>query len=342
VGEPVAVVNSSAPIRICDNGGWTDTWFSGHGRIFNIGVSPRVEVQVSVFAGAHGSDRVVVHAENFGRRYVLRPGSGDPLIEAAVDVAGPPEGHAIEISIYSDAPPGASTGTSAALAVALLGALDRLTPGRMTPSEIAAAAHRLEERALGRQSGIQDQLCAAYGGINDIEMSRYPHATVSQLRIPDPLWWELERRLSLVFLGRSHDSSNVHEQVIARFGHQGEASPGLDVLRTMAGRSRDALLAGDLPALGRTMIANTEAQAALHPSLVGRDALAVIEVARAHGALGWKVNGAGGEGGSLTLLNGWDASRKRAMHDAIAGLDPRYRCIPIRLSREGLRVWESR
>ncbi len=30
------IINSVAPIRICDNGGWTDTWFAGQGRIFNI------------------------------------------------------------------------------------------------------------------------------------------------------------------------------------------------------------------------------------------------------------------------------------------------------------------
>jgi hypothetical protein len=35
--KPKWMVNSVAPIRICDNGGWTDTWFAGHGRIFNIG-----------------------------------------------------------------------------------------------------------------------------------------------------------------------------------------------------------------------------------------------------------------------------------------------------------------
>ena len=47
--RPLRIINSAAPIRICDNGGWTDTWFSGHGRIFNIGVYPIVEVQVEVY-----------------------------------------------------------------------------------------------------------------------------------------------------------------------------------------------------------------------------------------------------------------------------------------------------
>ena len=37
---PLRIINAVAPIRICDNGGWTDTWFAGHGKIFNIGVYP--------------------------------------------------------------------------------------------------------------------------------------------------------------------------------------------------------------------------------------------------------------------------------------------------------------
>ena len=78
----------------------------------------------------------------------------------------------------------------------------------------------------------------------------------------------------------------------------------LEDLRLTAAKSRDAVYASDLAALGRAMIENTEAQARLHPDLVSAGAHQVIELAQAHGALGCKVNGAGGDGGSLTLLMG--------------------------------------
>ena len=38
------VINSVAPIRICDNGGWTDTWFAGHGKVFNIGAKQEITI----------------------------------------------------------------------------------------------------------------------------------------------------------------------------------------------------------------------------------------------------------------------------------------------------------
>jgi D-glycero-alpha-D-manno-heptose-7-phosphate kinase len=130
--------------------------------------------------------------------------------------------------------------------------------------------------------------------------------------------------------------------VIRELENAGPDSPKLEALRGTAPRSRDALFAGDFKALGRAMIDNTEAQGRLHPRLVGAAAEKVIGIAKSHGALGWKVNGAGGEGGSLTLLCGDRSREKRAMIKAVEQADPLFRNIPIYLSRQGLRVWERK
>jgi len=225
--------------------------------------------------------------------------------------------------------------------VALLGALDLLTEGRHTPHEIASLAHRVETEKLKLQCGIQDQLCAAYGGCCFMEMFEYPHASVSQLQVPNSVWWEIERRLVLVFLGQAHSSSEVHGQVIARLDRKDADKSALEPLRQAAYDGKDAVYAGDLGALGRAMIANTDGQAALHPALVSDEASAVIGLAKEHGALGWKVNGAGGEGGSLTILCGPEGERKRAFMKALPDLNPLFQAIPTYLSRMGLRRWES-
>jgi D-glycero-alpha-D-manno-heptose-7-phosphate kinase len=245
----------------------------------------------------------------------------------------------LEVAIHSEAPTGAGTGTSAAVTVALVAALDALTPGRLTPHEIAYAAQKVETEMLARQCGIQDQLASAYGGINYIDMFEYPWASVSPIRLPDAVWWELERRLALVYLGKSHDSSSIHEQVIRELEDAGPDCPPLQDLRKTAPRSRDALYAGDFPGLGRAMIDNTEAQARLNPALVGTEASRVIAIAREHGALGWKVNGAGGAGGSITLLCDEHSPRKRALLRAVETDHPAFRHIPTYLSRHGVRVW---
>ncbi|MCG3141810.1 MAG: D-glycero-alpha-D-manno-heptose 7-phosphate kinase [Anaerolineae bacterium] len=340
---PLRIIHSAAPIRICDNGGWTDTWFAEYGKIFNIGVYPYVEAQIEIYP-RDALERVVIFAENYGERYVrhLRTDwERHPLLEAAIEYMGVPQDLAIQVSLFSQAPAGASTGTSAAVAVALLGALDRLTPGRLTAHQVAYRAHRIETDLLKQQSGIQDQICAAYGGINFIEMFQYPHASVSQIHVPDAIWWELERRLALIFVGKAHHSSQVHEKVIRELENAGPTARQIETLRSTAELSRDAVYAGDFYALGQAMIRNTEGQRELNAALVSADAQRIIEIAQAHGALGWKVNGAGGDGGSLTLLCGDSSHAKRAMLREITAESPLFQNIPIYLSRYGLRVWEQ-
>jgi len=337
-------IRSSAPTRICDLGGWTDTWFAEYGSVLNIAVSPSVEVQLDVFRNDGNSARFTIHARDFDDCYTITQPNGSydrhPLIEAALDCMRPPEELALELTIASDAPAGCSTGTSAAVTVAIIGALDALTPGRLGPYEVAATAQRIETEFLHRQCGIQDQLAAAFGGISFIEMHRYPQAKVHRIMLPTATEQELSARLALIYVGQAHTSSEVHEMVIRNLENAGSEAPQLQRLRAIAASGRDALHGDDFVAFGRMMIENTEAQADLHPQLVGAAHQQIIAIARECGALGWKVNGAGGEGGSVTLLCGPDQAEREAMLRTIERANPEYRVIPVRPSAEGLRVWE--
>lgn len=339
------IINSVAPMRVCDNGGWTDTWFARHGQVLNIAVYPYAEVQMRVYRDVGRRARITINAENFRQRYSIADPRGlydkHPLLEAAIDYMKVPAGIAIEVSIYSQAPSGCSTGTSAAVSVALIGALDLLTPGRMTPHEVAAAAHRIETELLHQQCGIQDQVASAFGGINFIKITDYPHYTVSQVPASDRTWWELDNRLVLVYIGSAHKSTEVHRMVIAQLERAGSEAATLRPLRLTAQMSHDALVAGDLAKFGKAMIRNTQAQGRLHESLIGPGHRRIIDIARRHGAIGWKVNGAGGSGGSVSILCGADQSVKRAMIRQIEQADKSFRYIPTHLCRHGLRVWES-
>lgn len=341
------IINAVAPIRICDLGGWTDTWFAKHGQVLNVAVYPYVQCQMTVSPSASKSEsRLTINAENYGIRYTIDPQEvvfgPHPLLEACVAAMKVPRGLDIEATLYSSVPGGSSTGTSAAVTVALIGALDQLTPGRMAPYQVAVRAHQVETDFLHQQSGIQDQLCSAFGGINFIDMHEYPHAAVSPIMIPNSVWWELESRISLVFLGKPHASTKVHEAVIQKVTAAGEDGGAvLDALRKQAVAGRDALYAGNLVAFGAAMLANTDAQANLHPDLINPKALKVFDIAKRNGALGWKMNGAGGDGGSVTILSSSSRSQQREMLREISSLGDGITIIDTYLSRFGLRVWES-
>ena len=180
---PDMVIEAAAPVRICDFGGWTDTWFGAPGRVVNIAVTPGVRVRLRE-TGDPGP--VELHVATFGHHYRVVPGDASrsalhPLLEAAIDACPPPAEIGVEITVDSGVPAGCAAGTSAAVAMALLGALRAARAELRSPLEIAYEAHDLEVGVLGGESGIQDHLCVAFGGVNYFEIEPYPEATVVPL-----------------------------------------------------------------------------------------------------------------------------------------------------------------
>lgn len=169
-------------------------------------------------------------------------------------------------------------------------------------------------------------------------MTAYPSATVTQIALTDRTIAQLNQQMVLVYLGKPHISSAIHQQVIARFQSTLAAQQLLDPLRSIAHAARITLAQGDLVAYGVCMQKNTEAQRALHPMLISADADAIIKLAQHHDALGWKVNGAGGDGGSLVVLcNDNLAQRNRFVANVQQQL-PHVQAIPIHYSPNGVHV----
>ena len=360
---PIASVSTSAPTRIADLGGWTDTWFAQHGVVSHLAVWPGVDVTIAPTDGPSG---VHVQLHNFDRVWQWSAGTPpqscpDPLIAACLDEAEVPDG-AWHLEVTSRVPPGASMGTSASVCVAMLAALDSLrqrmsgrTPAPGGPShcasakadaythsaeaaaELARRAHRIETVRLAQQSGIQDQWAAAAGGVGLIEMDAYPEATRTELAIAASTRAALDAQLLVVLLPRGHDSSAVHADVVQALAHAGPEEPRLVALRRCAHAGADALRAGDLVTYGRTLIANTEVQASLHPSILNHEAAQLIDVVCGADTLGWKVNGAGGSGGSLTVLTASTDARARVVR-RVADACPWATVLDVRLADGGVRV----
>ena len=332
-------VRAVAPTRVCDLGGWTDTWFAGHGAVLNIAVSP---MAVAVVERGEVGSGVELHVPDFGD-VVRRPPGGvwpgrHPLLEQSIEAVGGVDDVVVRVSC--DAPPGASMGTSAAVCVALLGALNSAFGAQRAQNalEIARLAHSVETDRLGLQSGVQDQVASALGGVQLIEVPSYPTVVPRRVSCGDALLAGLSARLVVVFLGRGHDSSAVHEAVIAELTSTGASK--LERLRRCAYDGAAALEREDLEAFGRVMVDNTEAQASLHPSLVGDDAATVIEFAASCGASGWKVNGAGGSGGTVAVLCGAAGASRRSFVEAVDAHDV-FSIVPTAVSTSGVSVTAS-
>ena len=321
------------PVRACDVGGWTDTWFAGHGRVCSLALEPGVTVSARAESGG-GSVRF--HLLDYGVDFAL--GAEPPehsLLAEAVREAALRADLDVELSIDSAVPPGCALGTSAAVAVGVVAALWALGGEAWRPQDLAAAAHRAEAGRSARESGTQDQAAAAHGGANVIDIPEYPRTSTRPIALPERTWRALDDRLLHVAYGEPHDSSAVHREVIAGLTAGGPGTRLLEELRGLAADAAAALNAGDLPRYGTTLTAATDAQRALHGALVSAEAEALIALAREQRALGWKVNGAGGPGGSISVLCREAVDRDRLGEAARGG---GHRPLDLQLAPLGARV----
>lgn len=329
------IIRARAPVRFCDLGGWTDTRIVPEGRVLNFAAS--LYTHVTLHVGAFASITLEsCDTDDFERVTDIRQLEYNnvlDLFKAAIKRSGIKRG--VRIIVRSDAPPGSGLGSSAALGAATIGALSHFFKWNLLPYEVARESQALEVEELGLECGVQDQIAAAYGGVNFMQVN-YPEARVFPLHLDTGTLCELEDRLLLVYTGMSHFSSAMHQKVIAAY-EAGEASTraAFATLAECATRGKEALMMGDLEAFAEAINDNWRAQKDLHPDITTPDVEALYAAAMEAGAIGFKLNGAGG-GGTATIL--CRRNRNHLVRRAVEALG--MRVLPATIDFTGLRTWE--
>jgi D-glycero-alpha-D-manno-heptose-7-phosphate kinase len=329
-------------VRFCDLGGWTDTRVVPRGAVLNVAARLYTYVTLTIQEGQSG---ITLESLDTDERVHFRDvrrieydGVLD-LLKAAVARAGIvtyksgvyPMRRAVKVQVRSDAPPASGLGSSAALGVAAIGALSRYHGRHLLAQEVARESHLLEVEELKLESGVQDQLASAYGGVSFMEVE-YPGARVLSVPLSPAVRCELEDRFVLVYTGRSHFSSAMHQKVINEADrHRGN----FDDLTRAAILGKEALLRGDIAAFAAAMNANWAAQKGLHPDITTPEIEALHRAAFAAGAAGFKANGAGG-GGTVTILAGQDHAH--LVRRAVVELG--MSVLPSLIDTTGLQVYE--
>lgn len=132
--------------------------------------------------------------------------------------------HGIQIEIHSQSPPRSALGGSSVAAVALVAAFSKLvehekTAVRLNRRAIALTAHQIEQSVAGVPCGIQDQLAAAYGGVNIWHWRADSNRSVfkRQCAVPKDSHKALERHLLLAYCGEPHVSEDVNGRWVRQF-----------------------------------------------------------------------------------------------------------------------------
>ncbi len=304
-------------------------------------VGPGATVRVSEIDRPHS----ILELKDFGERRDLdeagRAWLSDrhPILSRCIDhnfLRSARRKRSVNISITSAVPPGSSLGTSAAVGVACSAALIAISGEGVVidPQAVAESAHRCETES-GLQSGVQDHAAAAHGGVSRIAIE-YPRFAVEPLSVSDATLRELDRRLFTLYLGRPHDSSALHQMVIARLKATGSGAAELNELRKWGDLAAAALLRADLCAYGETFDGCVDAQRALHPDLISVEADRMLTIAKRFGGH-IKVNGAGGPGGSVTVLGPASATDLAALKDELAAIEG-ARILDLHLWADGVGI----
>lgn len=328
---PVILVTASAPTRTADVGGWTDTWFARTGLVCNVALGHRAEVRVAAQPGGDRTVRLVLRLT--GEDYEFEPHEPPgrhPIIEHAI-VTAEMRG-AVEVDIAASTYAGSGLGTSASVMVALVAALTAAMGDPQDAGELAAMAHH-HETYTGKQSGIQDHAAAAWGGISRLDV-RYPMVRREAVVVPPDALAELGGRLHTVYFGEPHASSALHDEVIALLD-AGHGESELDRMRGAADLAARSLRGGDLGEFGLSLTVAHEAISSLHGGLVGDSARELESLAREHGARGWKVNGAGGDGGSMAVLGPADPGADAALVAALVAR-PGWQLVDAPIAAQGV------
>jgi D-glycero-alpha-D-manno-heptose-7-phosphate kinase len=209
----------------------------------------------------------------------------------------PGEANQIEITTLADIPAGTGLGSSGSFTTALLCALHTLKRDFVPPRELAEQACHIELKLLNEPIGKQDQYISAFGGITCFEFLPDDRVVVEPLKIPVETLANLEDNLLLFFTGSSRNASDIlRDQDSRTKQNNSEMLENLHFTKKLGVESRDALLASDLKKFAELMNVHWEHKKKRSPGMSSGEIDQLYELARANGALGGKLIGAGGGG----------------------------------------------
>jgi D-glycero-alpha-D-manno-heptose-7-phosphate kinase len=200
------------------------------------------------------------------------------------------------------------------------------------PGELAEQACKIEIDVLHEPIGKQDQYIAAYGGITCFRFLPNGQVEAWPLKISPETLYNLEDHLLLFFTGYTRSAGEIlRDQDAKSRQNDREMIANLHYIKQIGRDTKDALEAGDLDRFGELMNVHWEHKRQRSSQMSNERINHWYELARANGAVGGKLIGAGG-GGFLMFLASDRARLKKVMREE--GLEE----VRFRFDFEGAKV----
>ncbi len=299
------IYRSKAPLRIGLAGGGTDV--APYSDIYGGAI---LNATISMYAYANieprNDGKIVLNSIDKGDEIVLESALNLPIDgkldllkgiynRVAKDFTHKPL--SFTLSTYVDAPPGSGLGTSSTLVVTILGAFAEWLRLPLGEYDLAHLAYEIERNDLKMAGGKQDQYAATFGGVNFMEFFDDDKVIVNPLRIRSKYLNEMAHNIVLYYTETSRLSSKIIEaqsrNVISKNQKSIEA---MHQLKKQAILMKEAILKGELEKIGEILDFGWEFKKQMADGITNPMIDEIYEAAKANGASGGKISGAGGGG----------------------------------------------
>ena len=312
------IIESSAPTRVDLAGGTIDIWplylFHPGASTVNFAISLRASCRIETREDSRiileSRDRKVSFETELEAIEDLIHEERLELISKLVHFFKPTTG--FHLTAESQAPAGAGLAGSSALAIACIGALNRLAGDRYNARKFVTIAANVETTVIKVPAGFQDYYAALHGGTACIHF-RPEGIEREALEVDSET---LERRIVICYTGEPRLSGTNNWEITK---NHIDGDPHLfelfDGIRDSSIRMRKALLAGDWEGVSETMRQAYPNRKRLAPGVTTPQMETLVAKALASGAEAAKVCGAGG-GGCIAFL--CTEGRKQEVESALA------------------------
>jgi D-glycero-alpha-D-manno-heptose-7-phosphate kinase len=236
----------------------------------------------------------------------------------------------LEIHHDADLPARSGLGTSSSFAVGLINALHALQSRMIAKRELGRAAIRIEQEVLKENVGCQDQLWAAYGGLNRIDFQPDDTFTVTPLILPPARRAELRDSIMLFFTGFPRIASDIAREQLDNMSRR---TGQLHQIRAMVDAAAGILNDPNRPLreLGALLHESWRLKRELADSVSNPHIDDIYQAGLAGGAIGGKLLGAGGGGFMVFMVDPENRERVRErLKDLI--------CVSVGFDNDGSRI----
>lgn len=251
-----------------------------------------------------------------------------PLIRNAMRLL---DMHEIRLTYEGDLPARTGLGTSSSFAVGLLNAFYAMKGKYADKRRLADDAIYVERTMCAEAGGLQDQIAAAFGGLNRIDFSADGYE-VRPIIMGMERKQELDENLMLFYTGISRFSSQVQTNTVQAIGKREKQAQLREMLGMVDEAEKILVEKGrSLSDFGRLLHETWMLKRGISTGISTDGIDSVYERARQAGALGGKLLGAGGGGFLLFYV---EKDRQEAVLRALSDL----LVVPFSFETGGSRV----